>query len=89
MAPTTCKQWVLTRNDIGFDGLNFCETQIPEVGEGEVLVKLNATTLNYRDLVIAKVHIPILSGVYYTGYSLKIKPGNIPPSLQPARRAGL
>ena len=55
MAPTTTKQWVVSRNDKGFDGLELSEVQIPEVGENEVLVKLNAAALNYRDLVIAKV----------------------------------
>lgn len=64
MTPTVSKQWILSRNDKDFDGLDFCETRIPELGDGEVLVKLNATTLNYRDLVIAKVYILMPSHIY-------------------------
>lgn len=55
MAPATAKQWILSRNDKGFDGLEPREVNIPQVGETEVLVKLNAAALNYRDLIIAKV----------------------------------
>lgn len=55
MAPSTTKQWIVSRNDKGFDGLEPREVKIPEVGEIEVLIKLNAAALNYRDLVIAKV----------------------------------
>lgn len=45
----------MSRNDKGFDGLEPREVIIPQVGETEVLVKLNAAALNYRDLIIAKV----------------------------------
>lgn len=55
MAPATAKQWILSRNDKGFDGLEPHEVNIPQVGETEILVKLNAAALNYRDLIIAKV----------------------------------
>lgn len=56
MAPITTKEWIVSRNDKGFDGLEPREVKIPQVGETEVLVKLKAAALNYRDLVIAKVH---------------------------------
>lgn len=55
MAPTMAKQWIVSRNDKGFDGLEPREVPIPQIGETEVLVKLNAAALNYRDLIIAKV----------------------------------
>lgn len=55
MAPTIAKQWIVSRYDNGFDGLEPCEAHIPQVGETEVLVKLNAAALNYRDLIITKV----------------------------------
>ncbi|KAK2602398.1 hypothetical protein N8I77_008933 [Diaporthe amygdali] len=58
MAPSTTKQWIASRNDKGFDGLEPREVKIPEVGETEVLIKLNAAALNYRDLVIAKGTYP-------------------------------
>lgn len=55
MALITTKQWIVSRNDKVFDGLKRHEVMVPQVGETEVLVKLNAAALNHRDLVIAKV----------------------------------
>lgn len=57
MAPTTMKQWVVSGKDKGFDGMSFGEAPIPKVGENEVLVKFQAASLNFRDLIIPKVHI--------------------------------
>lgn len=53
--PSTQKQWVITSDEKGFDGLVFKEAPVPKLGENEVLVKLHAASLNYRDLAIAKV----------------------------------
>ncbi|KAJ0117069.1 zinc-binding dehydrogenase [Diaporthe amygdali] len=58
MTPSTTKQWIVSRNDKGFDGLEPREVKILEVGEIEVRIKLNAAALNYRDLVIAKGTYP-------------------------------
>lgn len=55
MAPTTMKQWSVSGGDKDFDGLSFGEGPVPKVGENEVLVKLRAAALNYRDLIIPKV----------------------------------
>lgn len=55
MAPTTQKQWTVSGNDKDFDGLSFGDAAVPKVGEKDVLVKLRAASLNYRDLVIPKV----------------------------------
>jgi NADPH:quinone reductase-like Zn-dependent oxidoreductase len=49
------KQCVITSGDKGFDGLQFQDAQTPKLGEHDVLVKLHAASLNYRDLAIAKV----------------------------------
>lgn len=38
----------------GIDGLALVERPVPTPGVGEVLVRLNAATLNYRDLLIVK-----------------------------------
>lgn len=38
----------------GSDGLAFVDKPVPEPGEGEVLVRLKAATLNYRDLLTVK-----------------------------------
>jgi len=54
----TMKQWVVENKDNGFDGLVCKEASIPQVGEAEVLVKLQASSLNYRDLTIPKGMYP-------------------------------
>lgn len=55
MAPTM-KQWVVQDKEHDFDGLVFKkDAPVPRVGEYEVLVKLQAVSLNYRDLTIPKV----------------------------------
>lgn len=55
MSPATMKQWVVQNKENDFDGLVYQEAPVPKVGEREVLVKLQAASLNYRDLVIPKV----------------------------------
>lgn len=57
MGSTTMKQWIVSGKDKGFDELSFGEAPIPKVGENEVLVKFQAASLNYRDLIIPKVRI--------------------------------
>jgi NADPH:quinone reductase-like Zn-dependent oxidoreductase len=52
---STMKQWIVESKDRDFDGLVYQDTQVPKVGESEVLVKLQAASLNYRDLIIPKV----------------------------------
>ena len=64
MAPTTMKQWSVSGADKGFDGLSFGEASLPSVGENEVLVKLRAAALNYRDLTIPKVCLDGFSLLY-------------------------
>ena len=51
------KQWIVSGTDKDFDGMSFGEAPIPKVGENEVLVKFQAASLNYRDLIIPKVRI--------------------------------
>ncbi|KAH7312014.1 alcohol dehydrogenase [Rhexocercosporidium sp. MPI-PUGE-AT-0058] len=54
MAPTTYKQWTLEGQD-GFESLVCGEAELPtHLGDNEVLVKLHAASLNYRDLAVAK-----------------------------------
>jgi NADPH:quinone reductase-like Zn-dependent oxidoreductase len=51
------EQWVLDSQN-GIESLVSRQAQMPkELGEHEVLVKLHAASLNYRDLAIAKVPI--------------------------------
>ncbi|KAF2129264.1 hypothetical protein P153DRAFT_366683 [Dothidotthia symphoricarpi CBS 119687] len=58
MAPTTTKQWTVEGKD-GFEALKFNEkAPIPEIGDKDVLVKIHAASLNYRDLIIPKGRYP-------------------------------
>jgi NADPH:quinone reductase-like Zn-dependent oxidoreductase len=60
-----------TRGD-GIDALKLIETETPEPGPGEVLVKMSEAALNYRDLLVVKgtgswkppaARIPVSDGV--------------------------
>ena len=59
--PTTQKQWVNERvTDDSFDGLVYQDAApLPEVGDTEVLVKLQGASLNFRDLIIPRVGTPL------------------------------
>lgn len=48
------KQWVL-RDKSGFGNLLLEESPLPEIGDFDVLIKVHAVSLNYRDLMIAQV----------------------------------
>ncbi|KAG0156323.1 hypothetical protein PDIDSM_3500 [Penicillium digitatum] len=63
------KQWVVEDKERDFDGLVYKDADIPKVGEHEVLVKLQAASLNYRDLTIPK-------GLYPFALSLPVVPGS-------------
>lgn len=54
---TTVKQWVVTGKDRGFDGLELKDAPLPKLGDNDVLVKLEAASLNYRDLIIPLVRL--------------------------------
>ncbi|KAL4950686.1 hypothetical protein BDW69DRAFT_171527 [Aspergillus filifer] len=58
MAPSTQKQWSVNNTEQDFDSLKFEDAQVPTVGENDVLVKLHAASLNYRDLIIPKGKYP-------------------------------
>jgi len=51
--PKTTKQWKV-KGTSGFDDLEFSEAPVPELGDSQVLVKMRAASLNYRDLIIPK-----------------------------------
>jgi NADPH:quinone reductase-like Zn-dependent oxidoreductase len=55
MAKLSSAQWTLEAQN-GIESLKFAEVPIPTtLGQHEVLVELRAASLNYRDIVIAKV----------------------------------
>ncbi|KAL1956440.1 hypothetical protein VTO42DRAFT_7327 [Malbranchea cinnamomea] len=49
--PKTTKQWNVVGYN-GFDSLKFSEQPVPELGDNQVLVKIQGASLNYRDLII-------------------------------------
>lgn len=56
--PTTTDAWVLQGKDAnkGWDNLRLeKDRKIPELGEYDVLVQIQAVSLNYRDLAIPQV----------------------------------
>ncbi|KAK3072931.1 hypothetical protein LTR53_005930 [Teratosphaeriaceae sp. CCFEE 6253] len=58
MSARTQKQWRVAEKT-GFDGLKLDESApIPEIGDKGVLVKFHGSSLNYRDLIIAKGMYP-------------------------------
>ncbi|KKK19325.1 hypothetical protein P175DRAFT_0458355 [Aspergillus ochraceoroseus IBT 24754] len=69
MASATMKQWTVIDAESGFDGLKYTDAPVPKVGENEVLVKLHAASLNYRDVIIPQ-------GMYPFPLSLPVVPGS-------------
>lgn len=63
MSPLASKQWKVTRVDKAFDGLESEEVSVPRLGENEVLVRIRAVALNFRDLMIPKVYFTTLQVV--------------------------
>lgn len=55
MPAETNKQWVIRSFSNSFDCLEENEATIPSVGEYDVLVKIEAVSLNYRDASIPMV----------------------------------
>lgn len=54
--PSTQKQWKIQGivKD-SFDGLVYEDAPIPDIGDTDVLVKMQGASLNYRDLIIPLV----------------------------------
>lgn len=59
--PQTMKQWTITGTDKGFDNLEYGDVDVPNVGDNDVLVKINGASLNFRDLIIPKVSLCLAS----------------------------
>jgi len=58
MAPKTMQQWTIEGKD-GFESLKFNESApVPELGDRDVLVKIHAASLNFRDLIVSKGQYP-------------------------------
>jgi hypothetical protein len=50
--PTSTKAWIVTNNKDGFNALKQETRDVPQLDPREVLVKMKAVSLNYRDLII-------------------------------------
>ncbi|ETN46523.1 uncharacterized protein HMPREF1541_00708 [Cyphellophora europaea CBS 101466] len=62
--PKTMKQWIVKDTKNGFDELELQNgVEVPQVGEYDVLVKIQAVSLNYRDLIIPKGMYPFPAAV--------------------------
>ncbi|KAH7029142.1 zinc-binding oxidoreductase [Microdochium trichocladiopsis] len=76
--PSTMKQWTITSTEKGFDGLQYTDAKVPEIGDNEVLVKLHAASLNFRDLAIPQgqypmpVKTPVVAGSDGAGEVLQV-----------------
>lgn len=58
--PSTARQWVVNDAKNGFDGLELQQSvEVPQPGDYEVLVAMKAVSLNYRDLIIPQVRLPL------------------------------
>jgi len=56
--PSTQQQWTFNHG-AGFDGLKLVkDAPVPSVGHGQVLVRIRACSLNYRDLLLIKGQYP-------------------------------
>lgn len=56
------QQWII-EGTAGFDSLKFNESApVPKLGDKDVLVKIHAASLNYRDLIIPKGQYPFPMG---------------------------
>ncbi|KAK1149639.1 hypothetical protein N8T08_005191 [Aspergillus melleus] len=55
--PTTTRQWTVV-GDNGLESLQYTEQPIPELGDKQVLVKIQGASLNYRDLLIIQGKYP-------------------------------
>ncbi|KAI0409338.1 hypothetical protein F4802DRAFT_546220 [Xylaria palmicola] len=56
--PSTQKQWTVTGTGKDVETLQYGDAEVPKVGDSDVLVKLHAASLNYRDLIIPRGKYP-------------------------------
>jgi NADPH:quinone reductase-like Zn-dependent oxidoreductase len=74
------KQWTVSGTGKGFETLKCVDAEVPKVGDYEVLIKLRAASLNYRDLIIPKgmypfpTKFPVVGGSDGAGDVVKVGP---------------
>ncbi|KAJ5109912.1 hypothetical protein N7532_002557 [Penicillium argentinense] len=90
---TTMKQWTVKTPDAAFSGLKLGDVPILNVEGSEVLVRFHASSLNYRDLAIAKgtfpfAHkYPIVPNSDGAGEVAEVGPKLLPFSIRPINLA--
>ncbi|KAJ5605576.1 hypothetical protein N7510_008357 [Penicillium lagena] len=55
--PKTTKQWTVVGHD-GLESLKYSEKPIPELGDNQVLVKIQGASINFRDILIPQGKYP-------------------------------
>ena len=53
------RQYVIPSSDAGLDAIALHERDVPRPGPGQALVRVRATSLNYRDLMVAGMKGPV------------------------------
>ncbi|KAI0870462.1 hypothetical protein GGS24DRAFT_102245 [Hypoxylon argillaceum] len=56
--PSTQKQWTISGTGKELETLQFGDGEVPQPGENEVLIRLHAASLNFRDLIIPRGKYP-------------------------------
>ena len=65
MADKITARWTL-KTQGGIESLQYeVKAELPELGEEDVLVEMHAASLNYRDLMIAKVYNPLIKLAFH------------------------
>ena len=55
MAPSTAKKWSVVQGTGGSNSLELENVSLPDLGEDDVLVRIRAVSLNFRDLMVVRV----------------------------------
>ncbi|KZV81636.1 NAD(P)-binding protein [Exidia glandulosa HHB12029] len=57
--PTTTREWRVSEPPAGFDALRLQEAQIPALKSHDVLIKIRAVSLQFRDMLVANGQYPL------------------------------